>query len=105
MANKTNMRSFRYSDEVAAILAQQQGKSENDKFEQLVLTCYYRLPQVEKSIGEAQARLMKLLAQCRIAEQLYSDLRGAAAELESCTRLVERFSGRLEAITERVEKL
>lgn len=49
-SKKINLRSFRYSDEVAAILEQQEGTSLNDKFENLVLTCYYKLPEIQKSI-------------------------------------------------------
>ena len=34
---KSNLRSFRYSDEIAAILEAQEGNSLNEKFESLVL--------------------------------------------------------------------
>lgn len=50
MGNKCNVRSFRFSDEVAAILEGMEGKSLNDKFEQLVLECYYKLPDLKKEI-------------------------------------------------------
>lgn len=40
MANKSNIRSFRYSDEIACILNQQPGESLNAKFEYLVESCY-----------------------------------------------------------------
>lgn len=50
MGNKSNVRSFRFSDEVAAILEGMQGHSMNDNFEQLVLECYYKLPDLKKEI-------------------------------------------------------
>jgi hypothetical protein len=40
---KSNLRSFRYTDEVAAILEAQEGNSLNEKFESLVLFCFYNL--------------------------------------------------------------
>lgn len=57
MSKKTNIRSFRYSDEVAAILEQQVGHSINDKFEQLVLECYYKLPELQKQHKELQQKI------------------------------------------------
>ncbi|MCB6801501.1 hypothetical protein LI015_07670 [Enterocloster sp. 210928-DFI.2.20] len=44
---KNNIRSFRYSDRVAEILEAMEGDSLNAKFENLVLFCYDRLPEVK----------------------------------------------------------
>lgn len=64
---KDNIRSFRFSGEVAAILEGQEGKSLNDKFETLVLFCYYKveerreeLAKVEKQIAERRQKLYDL---------------------------------------------
>lgn len=64
---KDNIRSFRFSGEVAAILEGQEGKSLNDKFETLVLFCYYKveerkeeLARVEKQIAERRQKLYDL---------------------------------------------
>lgn len=64
---KDNIRSFRFSGEVAAILEGQEGKSLNDKFETLVLFCYYKLEQrkedlakIEKQIEERRKKLNDL---------------------------------------------
>lgn len=59
MPQKSNLRSFRYSDEVAAILEQQPGKSFNDKFEQLVLRCFYELPAIEHRKKELEAQIQQ----------------------------------------------
>jgi len=45
---KSNLRSFRYSDEIAAILEAQEGASLNEKFESLVLFCFYKLESRKK---------------------------------------------------------
>ena len=64
---KDNIRSFRFSGEVATILEAQKGKSLNDKFETLVLYCYYELPKrqeelarIEKQIDERRQKLYDL---------------------------------------------
>ena len=44
---KNNIRSFRYSDRAAEILEAMEGDSLNAKFENLVLFCYDRLPEVK----------------------------------------------------------
>ncbi|MBE7724524.1 MAG: hypothetical protein E7244_08870 [Enterocloster citroniae] len=43
---KNNIRSFRYSDRVAQILESMEGDSLNAKFENLVIFCHDRLPEV-----------------------------------------------------------
>lgn len=45
---KTNIRSFRYSDRVASILESMEGANLNAKFENLVLFCNDKFPEVEK---------------------------------------------------------
>lgn len=47
---KNNIRSFRYSDDIEEILDSMEGKNLNDKFDNLVRTCYLRLPEIRKKI-------------------------------------------------------
>lgn len=47
---KNNIRSFRYSDRVAEILENAEGKTLNEKFENLVLTCHASLPEIQRKI-------------------------------------------------------
>ena len=72
MATKTNIRSIRFSDELAELIDRQQGKNFQQKFENLVTRCVYELPAREAEI----ARLDKLKAErCKqlseMSEQLY----------------------------------
>ncbi|KAB4605889.1 hypothetical protein GMD88_10695 [Pseudoflavonifractor sp. BIOML-A6] len=75
MGQKTNLRSFRYSDEVAAILEAQEGKSVNDKFENLVLFCYYKVEQRQKDLDrineDIRKRREELYQLSRETEQLH----------------------------------
>lgn len=72
MATKNNIRSIRFSDELAELIDRQQGKNFQQKFENLVTRCVYELPQKEAEI----ARLNKLKAEkqkqlSEMNEQLY----------------------------------
>lgn len=57
---KNNIRSFRYSDRVAEILEEMEGKTLNEKFENLVITCYATLPEVRHKI-EIESKSLKRL--------------------------------------------
>lgn len=54
---KSNIRSFRFSDEIAAILEKQEGKNLNDKFEGLVLFCFYKLESRKKDLADLEKRI------------------------------------------------
>ncbi len=90
---KTNLRSFRYSDEVAAILEAQEGSSLNDKFESLVLFCFYHLEQrkedlakIEQRIQEERSRLYRIQKATEELRQLERDIQNA----QSYFSIVER---------------
>lgn len=79
MGKKTNVRSFRFSDEVAAILEGMKGHSMNDNFEQLVLDCYYKLPDLQKQHKELQKKI----------DRKREELRLLADEVEPAIRCVD----------------
>lgn len=67
MAQKTNIRSIRFSDELADLIDRQTGKTFTEKFENLVTRCVWELPQKEeqlkkitKTIQTEQAKLLEL---------------------------------------------
>lgn len=59
MASKTNLRSIRFSDEIAEIVESQQGSSWNEKFERLVYNCYMLLPERKKELARIEADIRK----------------------------------------------
>lgn len=78
---KNNIRSIRFSDELAELIDRQQGKNFQQKFENLITRCVYELPQKEAEI----ARLDKLKAEkqkqlSEMSEQLY-ELRTTIGDL------------------------
>lgn len=55
MANKSNIRSIRFSDELAELIDQQIGDTFTAKFENLVTRCVWELPAKEKEIQRLDA--------------------------------------------------
>jgi len=101
---KSNLRSFRYSDEIAAILEAQEGNSLNEKFESLVLFCFYRLEQrkkdlerIEQDIKRERQRLYDLQRATEELRMLEKDIQNA----QYYFKIVER---RAKTISEAAEK-
>ena len=61
MANKTNIRSLRFSDELAELMERQQGQNFTEKFENLVTRCVWEVPAREKELAELERRIRKSL--------------------------------------------
>lgn len=57
MAQKNNIRSIRFSDELAELIDRQQGQTFTEKFENLVTRCVWELPQKEKELEQIQKQI------------------------------------------------
>ena len=67
MAKKSNIRSIRFSDELAELIDRQVGSSFTEKFEGLITRCVWELPQKEEElkriredIQQEEKRLLEL---------------------------------------------
>ena len=96
---KSNLRSFRYSDEIAAILEAQEGKSLNEKFESLVLFCFYKLESRKKDLQRIEAditrerdRLWNLQKATEELRMLEKDLQSAKFYFEIVERRVKKIA-------------
>ena len=70
MAQKNNIRSIRFSDELAELIDHQVGRTFTEKFENLVTRCVWELPgkeaelkRLDKEISRKQKEFQKLSAQ------------------------------------------
>lgn len=63
MANKTNIRIIRFSDELAELIERQQGQNFTEKFENLVTRCVWEVPAREKELAELERRIREKRAQ------------------------------------------
>lgn len=59
MAGKPNIRSIRFSDELAELIDRQVGNSFTEKFENLVTRCVWELPQKEAELERIQKYIQK----------------------------------------------
>lgn len=89
MATKNNIRSIRFSDELAELIDQQQGKNFQQKFENLVTRCVYELPQREQEIKRLdELKAMKLKQLDELNKQLM-ELRDTIYDLQPKIRSLE----------------
>ena len=78
MAGKPNIRSIRFSDELAELIDRQVGRTFTEKFENLVTRCVWELPgrqaeleQLEKEISRKRKQLQEMTTQVgRLGETL-----------------------------------
>lgn len=57
MAGKPNIRSIRFSDELAELIDRQAGNSFTEKFEGLITRCVWELPQKEEELKQLQEQI------------------------------------------------
>ena len=99
MAQKTKIRSIRFSDELAELIDRQQGSSFTQKSENLISWCVWELParerelkELEKRIEEKRAQLLEMSAQARELSATINDLFPKVFALENAVgRAVEKW--------------
>lgn len=84
MAGKPNIRSIRFSDELAELIDRQVGSTFTEKFENLVTSCVWELPekkrqleQIQELIRQERKRLYKLLEATEQLRVLEKDIENA----------------------------
>ena len=101
---KNNIRSIRFSDELADLIDRQTGDTFTEKFESLIYRAFYELPAKEKELAEINQRiekqLQRLLAIQKTTEQLYTLQR----DIESTVNNFIRIRQRAQKLTLEVEK-
>lgn len=99
MAAKNNIRSIRFSDEMAELIDRQQGNTFTQKFENLINRCIWELPakeeqleQIDRQIQEKKKLLMKMTVQAGELRMTINDLLPKVRALEtSINRAIEKW--------------
>ncbi len=99
MPAKNNIRSIRFSDELAELIDRQQGSSFTQKFENLIVRCVWELPakedelkQIESRIREKRKQLQEMTAQAEKLRMTINSLLPKVRELEtSVNRALEKW--------------
>ena len=79
MKNEPNIRSIRFSDELAELIEQQVGQTFTEKFENLITRCVWELPAQEK-------KLKAIRKEIRLEEKRLLRLQKASEELQLLER-------------------
>jgi predicted nucleic acid-binding Zn-ribbon protein len=95
MAGKPNIRSIRFSDELAELIDRQMGNTFTEKFENLVTRCVWELPQREAELKEVQKQI-------RQEEKRLADLRKRRTVLDQTIQSIQK---RLDYHLRELEKL
>lgn len=83
MARKPNIRSIRFSDELAELIDRQAGNTFTEKFENLVTRCVWELPQKEAELKEVQKKV-------RQEEKRLAELRKRREKLDQAISDIQR---------------
>lgn len=101
---KNNIRSIRFSDDLAELIERQAGKSFTEKFENLITRCVWELPRqeerlkaIQEQIKQEQQRLYDIQRATEQLRMLERDIKSA----EYYFKIVER---RAKQIAEAAEK-
>ena len=99
MATKNNIRSIRFSDEIAELIERQQGDNFTQKFENLITRCVRELPaketelaQLEKRIQEKREQLRQMTTQAGELRMTINDLAPKVRQLSiSLNQAIEKW--------------
>lgn len=94
MAQKNNIRSIRFSDDLAELIDRQAGRTFTEKFEGLITRCVWELPQKE-------AELKRLQSQIDERRQELKELLLSARKLRGT---LQNVSARMGALEVQIEK-
>ena len=86
---KNNIRSIRFSDELAELIDRQVGNSFTEKFENLVTRCVWELPQKEEQIKELDRLIAEKGEKLKKANLQYGEMVRQLDRMKSQMRLLE----------------
>lgn len=100
---KPNIRSFRYSNEVAEILEAQRGNSLNEKFENLVSDCYLMLESRQRTLEQVNKQIEARRQVLRNLETATTELQMLQRDIDAAKRYFAIIERRAKSIAEKTE--
>ncbi len=104
MGQKNNIRSIRFSDELAELIDRQVGRTFTEKFENLVTRCVWELPEKEKQLKEIQKRIDQERKRLYDLQRATKELRMLEQDIKSAQRAFAIVERRAKQIAETAEK-
>lgn len=104
MAGKNNIRSIRFSDDLAELIDRQAGRTFTEKFENLVTRCVWELPQKEKQLKDIQKRIDQEWQRLRNLQKATEELRRLEQDIKTTQYYFGIVERRAKQIAETAEK-
>ena len=101
---KNNIRSFRYSDKVANILNDFEGKTFNQKFENLILHCFDKLETRKIELENIEKRLKEKREQLYNLDNRTHDVNVMINDLERLKRDIHTLASKPSLISENMKE-
>ena len=89
MAQKNNIRSIRFSDELAELIDRQVGRTFTEKFENLVTRCVWELPQKEQELERLKQEIRQKQQQLKEMKNQVYKLSGTINQLFTKAKALE----------------
>ena len=89
MAQKNNIRSIRFSDELAELIDRQVGRTFTEKFENLVTRCVWELPQKEQELERLKQEIRQKQQQLQKMKNQVYKLSGTINQLFTKAKALE----------------
>lgn len=104
MAQKNNIRSIRFSNEMADLIDRQVGDTFTQKFENLITRCIWELPAKEKQLADIQAQIKQEQERLYNLQQATEQLRMLEQNIQSAQHYFGIVERKAKAIAEAAEK-
>ena len=102
---KNNIRSIRFSDELADLIERQMEDSFTQKFENLITRCVWELPEQEKRLEKAREDIRLERERLYKMQRATEQLRLLEQDIQSAQRYFQIVERRAKAIAEAAEEL
>lgn len=104
MAQKNNIRSIRFSDEMADLIDRQIGDTFTQRFENLITRCVWELPQKEEQLKKIQEQINRERDRLFALQKATEELRRLEQDIHSAQHYFAIVERRAKAIAEAAEK-
>lgn len=104
MAQKSNIRSIRISDDMAELIDRQAGANFTEKWENLVTRCVWELPQKEEQLKAIQARIDQERQRLYDLQRATEQLRILENDIKAAQRYFAIVERRAKQIADTVER-
>ena len=104
MAQKNNIRSIRFSDELAELIDRQVGRTFTEKFETLVTRCVWELPQKEEQLKRIQEQISRERQRLCDLQKATEQLRMLEKDIQSAQYYFKIVERRAKSIAKAAEK-